>query len=72
MKFLKPFQDYFLKRDMRILIGKVQIANAIIATEPESKPGRKRDYELRKIEQAKRDLPFLRDRLSSLRMDGFE
>lgn len=67
MNFLKPFQDYFIIRNMRILKGRIQIANAIIATEPEKKPGRQRNYELAKIKKAKKDLPFLRDRLAGCR-----
>lgn len=67
LNIIKSFQDYPVRRRTRILKGKIQIANAIIATKPESKPGRQRDYELRKIEQAKRNLPFLRDSLADCR-----
>ena len=69
LNILKPFQDYFTRRDMRFLKAKIQIANAIITTEPESlalKQGRQRNYELAKITKAKRDLPFLRDSLADM------
>jgi len=75
MKFLKSFQNYFKRRDIRILKGQIQIANAKIKCEDEvrqMKPGRQRNFELASIEKAKRNLPYLRDRLAEFRKEGFE
>lgn len=70
---LEPFQNYFKRRECRILIGSIQIAQAKIKCKSEvlqMKPGRQRNYELASIEKAKRDLPFLRDRLVDFRENG--
>ncbi|MCH7561477.1 MAG: hypothetical protein IIC67_08985 [Thaumarchaeota archaeon] len=75
LKFLEPFQNYFKRRDMRILKGQIQIAQAKIRIENEvlqMKEGRQRKFELASIEKAKRTLPYLRDRLADCRKDGFE
>lgn len=72
---LEPFLNYFKRRDIRVLKGQIQIAQAKIKCESEvlqMKECRQKRFELASIERAKRNLPYLRDRLSSLRMDGFE
>ena len=69
LKFLEPFQNYFKRREYRILIGRIQISQAKIKCEDEvlqMKSSRQRNYELASIEKAKRDLPFLRDRLADM------
>ena len=72
---LEPFQNYFKRRDIRVLKGQIQIAQAKIRIEDEvlqMKEGRQKRFELASIERAKRTLPFLRDRLADFRKEGFE
>lgn len=72
---LEPFQNYFKRRDIRVLKGQIQIAQAKIKCEEEvlqMKPGRQKNFEITSIEKAKRNLPYLRDRLADFRKDGFQ
>lgn len=75
MKLLNMITMPFKRREYRIIIAKIQIAQAKIKCENEvlqMKPGRQRNYELASIERAKRNLPYLRERLENFRKDGFE